>query len=263
MDPQTAVSPIGLQAVIVLVAPFLLQWLKTARWFPWLTTFSDGWLRFWSIAVAVLASVGIGITWDGPAGRLVIDGLHWDALLALVLQVAVHFTGQESLYRLIIKPRSTLALLLAVGLAAGASTGCAAIRPAPITNPALQLEGQIAVRGSQLVEAIRVAQRSLEPLVDTSVITAAEALRVAQVLGYALQQAQRLVPLLQFADQAREFAERAKALAEAGGVVKDLLRAVSLAGADVGSATGRVALDGIVGNVTDALGDLVMAGGAR
>jgi plasmid maintenance system antidote protein VapI len=160
-------------------------------------------------------------------------------------------------------PPQRLGLLLVVLALSASGVGCASLRPAPIRNPHLQLEGQIAVRGSQLVEAVRVAQRSLEPLVESQVLTPAEALKVAKVLGYALEQARHLVDILQLADQAREFAAKAKALAEATGVIKDLLRTVSVAGVDVGSTTGRVALDGLVGNVTDALGDLVMAGGGR
>lgn len=156
------------------------------------------------------------------------------------------------------KPLAALVLALAL-----ATTGCASLLP-PITNARLQTEGQIAVRGAQLVDAIVVAQRSLEPLVDAKVLTATEALSVAQVFGHALEGARRLVTLLQLADTARDMAERAATLTRVGGEVRNLLRTVSRAAVGVAGGSGRIALDGLTGNVTDALSDLLTdTGGAR
>ena len=267
MDPQTAVSPIGLQAVIVLVAPFLLQWLKTARWFPWLTKFSDRALRGWSIAIAVLASVGIGVTWDGPAGRLVIDGLRWDALLALVLQVAVHFTGQEGLYRLVIKPRSTLGLLLAVGLAAGATTGCA-LAPPPITNPALQAqEAKVAAYGLELINEARAFGPAYEELVDKGTLTPQVGLRLIRVERVLSEAARRIYDGLAIIAQARQIARTAQELQTTLGAqwsavsaaAGDILREVTGLGAGVESAAGRGALAAIAQRIAAKVAALFQA----
>ena len=151
---------------------------------------------------------------------------------------------------------------LLIALLLVTTSACALAQP--IHNQRLQAEGQIAVRGAQLVDALSVAQRSLEPMVDAGVLTASEALAVTRVFGQALEGARRLVTLLQFADTARDLAERASVLTRVGGEVRNLLRTVSRAGVAVGGGAGRVALDGLTGNVTDALSDLVIeTGGVR
>jgi hypothetical protein len=254
------VSPVGLQAVIVLVAPFLLQWLKTARWFPWLTRFSDGWLRFWSIAVAVLASVGIGITWDGPAGRLVIDGLHWDALLALGLQVALHFTGQEGLYRLVIKPRAKIGLVLAIGLAAGTSTACASLTPAPITNPALQSqEAQVAAIGLDIITEARAFGPAYEKLVVDRVITPELGLTLVRIERTIANAARGLYDALGIIATARRYTSTAQELAgtlraqwaAVGSHARELLGAGDDAVDAVESPVARTAIRAVVRRIRD------------
>lgn len=110
MDPTASpvLNPMSTQVGIAIIVPFVLQWLKNAAWFPWLTRHTDGLVRLLSLAVAFASSVGIIVSWDPAAGSLLITGLHLQAIGALVFQAWAHFKGQEIVYRTAIKPYADL-----------------------------------------------------------------------------------------------------------------------------------------------------------
>lgn len=151
------------------------------------------------------------------------------------------------------------ALVLLVAVLA---SGCA-LRPAPITNPTLTVVGKTAVRAAQIVNALDIAQRQIEPLVKAEVLTPAEGLNVARSFGAAFEQAKALVAVLTVADAAQAVTEQMQALRQAGGVVKQLLRSVGGATAGVAGWGGRIVVGSLAGSITDAVSELVPAGGGQ
>jgi plasmid maintenance system antidote protein VapI len=141
-------------------------------------------------------------------------------------------------------------------------SGCA-LKPAPITNPSLSVVGKTAVRAAQVVNALDIAQRQIEPLVKAEVLTPQEGLNVARSFGAAFEQAKALVAVLTVADAAQAVTEQLEQLRQAGGIVKQLLRSVGGATAGVGGWGGRIVVGSLAGSITDAVGELVPAGGAR
>jgi hypothetical protein len=152
------------------------------------------------------------------------------------------------------------AILIVVALLA---SGCASLRPAPITNPSLSVVGKTAVRAAQVVNALDIAQRQIEPLVKAEVLTPSEGLNVARSFGAALEQAKALVAVLTVADAAQVVTEQLEQLRQASGIVKLLLRSVGGATSGVAGWGGRIVVGSLAGSITDAVGDLVPAGGAR
>ncbi|MGE0363070.1 MAG: hypothetical protein AB7R67_20320 [Vicinamibacterales bacterium] len=139
------------------------------------------------------------------------------------------------------------------------STGCASMRPAPVTNPTLGQVGRVAVRAAQIVNALDVAQRQIEPLVDAQVLTAAEGLTVAKAFGTAFEQAKALVALLTLADAATSIAEQVQSLSRAKDAIKALQRTVTGATTGIGGLAGRIVVGSLAGTVTDAIVDAGVA----
>jgi hypothetical protein len=142
------------------------------------------------------------------------------------------------------------------------ASGCA-LTPAPITNPTLNVVGRTAVRAAQIVNAVDIGQRQIEPLVAADVLTAREGVTVQRAIGVALEQAKNLVALLTLADAAATVTEQVARLREAGSQVKGLLRTVGGLTAGVSGFGGRIVVGSIAGSITDAVGDLVPVGGGQ
>jgi hypothetical protein len=135
---------------------------------------------------------------------------------------------------------------------------CATMLP-PVQNPALQVEGVIAVRGVQLVSVIRAAQLSLEPLVDARVITATEALKAADAFGVVLSGCDTLVNLLRTADATRDTVERVQALRAASQKTKDVLQTLTGIPGQISSDAGKMAVSASTSKVINAVAELVPA----
>lgn len=149
-------------------------------------------------------------------------------------------------------------------LVAALLTASCALTPAPIVNPNLQVEGQIAARGTQLVAVIRTAQLTLEPLVDARVVTAAEAVKVAESLGAVLQICDALVSALRVADATRDAVERVSALRTAGQHARDALQTLTGITNHIGADAGKLAVGAATTKVINAVADLVpVLGGAQ
>lgn len=151
-----------------------------------------------------------------------------------------------------------LALVACVVVALSCS-GCASTLR--VDNPNLHAEGQIAVRGVQLVSVIRTAQLAIEPLIDARVISAQEGLAVAEGLGVVLTSCQTLVALLQTADAARDAVERVQALRGATGQMRAALQTLTTLPGRVNGDAGKMAISASAGKVVHALGDMMPAFG--
>lgn len=135
------------------------------------------------------------------------------------------------------------------------TAGCAATLR--VDNPRLQTEGEIAVRGTQLVAVIRTAQLALEPLVDARVVTANEALRVAEALGTVLNACDQLVTMLRVADGARDALQRVQALRDASLRARDALKALTGIPSYVAGDAGKLALSAATSKAINAVADLL------
>lgn len=77
MDPST----LGPVAIAQIVAVWLIQRLKEAKWFPWLTANSATASRIVAYAIAVLTTAGITWQWNAAQGQLVLNGLMWQTVV--------------------------------------------------------------------------------------------------------------------------------------------------------------------------------------
>lgn len=109
MDPSLFVSS-GAMAVI---ASFLLQELKKASWFPWLTVETARLNLAASALIALASSVGIHYSWHGAEnGTLLITGLTWVNLKAMLAHAGGQFAAQYGSYRLFVVPGELQAALV-------------------------------------------------------------------------------------------------------------------------------------------------------
>jgi hypothetical protein len=150
---------------------------------------------------------------------------------------------------------------IAVLVVALFAAGCG-LKPAPITNPNLGNVGKMAVRAAQVVNAVDIGQRQIEPLVDAEVLTAPEGLSVAKGFGVALTQAKNLVAIFTLADAAVVISDQLKQLAAAREQAKALLQTVGNLGVGVSGFAGRIVVGALGARVSDAVGDL-LPGGAQ
>jgi hypothetical protein len=81
------------------VAVWLIQFLKNASWFPWLTREKDGLLRLASALTAAAGSAGIVVTHHGPgewgvtgATLPVVGAFLWHALANYITQKVLYHT---------------------------------------------------------------------------------------------------------------------------------------------------------------------------
>lgn len=93
-----------LQLIIASISAFVIEHLKKAAWFPWLTEYEDGFNRFVAIAVAVCASIGIAFTYDATAGTLLITGLTWESVQAVGWTSVKQWVLQQLVYKGVVKP---------------------------------------------------------------------------------------------------------------------------------------------------------------
>jgi hypothetical protein len=124
----------ALQLAFGAMAPFVLQWLKNAKWFPFLNQWSARWWKVLvSGIVALCTALGLSYSFDPVVGRLIIDGLTWTNVAHSLLAFALSFGAQQAMYSGVIKPlagggpanpaRFVPVVLLAVGLSAS-TLGC-------------------------------------------------------------------------------------------------------------------------------------------
>ena len=94
------------QIIVGFIAPFLLQFLKKASWFPLLTDRVDRIVKVgWSAVVAAGSALMISFSFDPTLGQLVVTGLTWSNLTNGVMAFLLSMIAQQSSYRLLIKPK--------------------------------------------------------------------------------------------------------------------------------------------------------------
>ena len=95
-DANIVLTTITSSAMFVL----LIQWLKNAKWFPYLRSGAKWASRIASIALAFLGHIGVSYTWD-PANRsfALTNIPTLIGLLTMLWHVANHYALQEIIYQ--------------------------------------------------------------------------------------------------------------------------------------------------------------------
>jgi hypothetical protein len=100
VDEQTL-----LQILVGLAVSYLLQRLKAASWFPWLTELSTRWVKIAvSAVIAACSALAISVAWDGAAGILTISGLTFANVSAGAQAFLVSFLSQHFSYEMLMRP---------------------------------------------------------------------------------------------------------------------------------------------------------------
>ena len=89
---------------LAVVTPYLLQWLKGQKWFPFLS-YTSGTMNRWITAlVAAAAGFGIGVSFNSDAGVLTVTGLTLAGLWAGTQHAIVQWAMQHGAYKTLIAP---------------------------------------------------------------------------------------------------------------------------------------------------------------
>ena len=97
---------IEVQVIIGFIAPFILQLLKKASWFPFLTERADRYIKVGGSAVVAAGSaLAITFAFDATLGQLIVTGLTWGNLWNGMLTFAVSMISQQVSYRTLLKPK--------------------------------------------------------------------------------------------------------------------------------------------------------------
>lgn len=91
------------QVTISAVVVFLLERLKRARWFPWLSAEKEKVTQWVAAALAALAALGIHTEFDATKGVLIISGLTVAGVLHGGFEVLRSLAFQELIYHGVVK----------------------------------------------------------------------------------------------------------------------------------------------------------------
>jgi hypothetical protein len=97
MQPETSVAlnMVGAAAVI----PFLLEGLKKAEWFPWITTGTAALNRWVGILAALAVTVGIHYEWTAETRQLLVVVPTFAQFLGMVFNAASQWGLQQYVYK--------------------------------------------------------------------------------------------------------------------------------------------------------------------
>jgi len=80
------------------VVVYVLEWLKGAGWFPWLTASTKTLNRFLSALTAAGVALGIHLTYDAQTGTAVITGLTAGTIALTFWEWLKQFITQQMIY---------------------------------------------------------------------------------------------------------------------------------------------------------------------
>lgn len=87
------------QVLISAVGVWVLERLKRASWFPWVTAQSDRAQRWAAVLIALVATAGIQVTFESDAGVLTVTGLTLTNVAHFASRALKTFVFQELIYR--------------------------------------------------------------------------------------------------------------------------------------------------------------------
>jgi hypothetical protein len=89
------VSQVTLSTVVVVV----MEWLKKAQWFPWLSAQSDKVNKVLGALLAAVTAVGIHYTYDASTATLTFTGISLAALGHALWHWLQSYAVQETIYK--------------------------------------------------------------------------------------------------------------------------------------------------------------------
>ena len=94
MDPSTLAPA----AIVQVIAVWVIQKLKSAQWFPWLTQNSALASRIVAYLIAIATAAGITWQWNAAQGVLTISGLMWATISQGLWTAAAGLVTNELTY---------------------------------------------------------------------------------------------------------------------------------------------------------------------
>jgi hypothetical protein len=100
MDPaaSTLSSLVATQVTVSALIVYALEYLKKAKWFPWLTMDTKSLNRLVGALLAALAAVGIHAEFNAQAGTLLVTGLTAWGLMHAFFDLARSWVFQQVIY---------------------------------------------------------------------------------------------------------------------------------------------------------------------
>ena len=95
----TGGNVLGWHVVIAAAISFVFEWLKKARWFPWITRSSDGLNWLVGIVLAALAAAGIQLAFNPDEGTLIVSGLSLASLTAFFAEWVRQWIFQQIVFK--------------------------------------------------------------------------------------------------------------------------------------------------------------------
>lgn len=95
MGQDLVISQVTLSTVVVVV----MEWLKKASWFPWLTVQSEKVNKLIAIFLAAITAIGIHYTYDASTATLTLTGISLAALGHGLWHWLQSYAVQETVYK--------------------------------------------------------------------------------------------------------------------------------------------------------------------
>ena len=92
------------QITLALIVPYILQWLKSQSWFPFLTLPGGKLNTMVAAIVAIAGGLGIAFSFNDQTGILTVSGLTWASLWPALQHAVMQFMMQHAAYRTLIAP---------------------------------------------------------------------------------------------------------------------------------------------------------------
>lgn len=96
------------QIVLAGAAIWAIEKLKASKKFPFIDQYTDQLNKFLSMLLAVLATAGIGVTFNMAEGSLLITGLTPESVLSFAWNVASQFMIQQAGYHSVVKQQKAV-----------------------------------------------------------------------------------------------------------------------------------------------------------
>lgn len=103
MNPND-LTAIGWQALVAMMIPPAIQYLKGQPWFPFANLEGTSVNRWFSWFVAAAFGLGIGFKFNAEMGQLVISGLSWSAIQSALLHGGLQVGAHHYIYKGFIAP---------------------------------------------------------------------------------------------------------------------------------------------------------------
>ena len=96
-----------IQVIVGIVMSFVIQMLKKASWWPFLTERTDTILKIaFAALVAAGSALAISFTFDATLGQLTVTGLTWTNVGHGALAFLTSFLSQQFGYRVLVSPKA-------------------------------------------------------------------------------------------------------------------------------------------------------------